>query len=184
MIKWILGAIVGVILGIATYFSLYLGAFKPVVLAEKTEGPLTLIYKVHIGAYHKIVPTLDEVQAWVESQKLVCQRTFGEFLDDPRVNEEGRLRANVGCVIENSTANLPVPLPTLYPEGFKHDVRPAKKYVTAVFEGSPAIGPSKVYPKVEEYFEAKNSKQAGPAIEIYEIHSQKAMTTTYLFPME
>jgi hypothetical protein len=184
MFKWLLGTILGGILGIAIYFFWYLGALKPVLIAEKTEGPFKMIYKTHLGAYHKIVPTLDEVEAWVKSQNLICARTFGEFLDDPRVVEEGRLRAHVGCLIGNSTIDLPDPIPKLYPEGFHFEDRPAKKYVTAIFEGSPGIGPMKVYPKVEEYFAAKQAKQAGAAIEIYEIHSEKAMTTTYLFPLE
>jgi len=109
MLKWILGTVLGVIIGIAGYFFWYLGAFKPVELLEKPVGPLHLIYKKHVGPYHKIVSTLDEVEKWAKENQVPCGRTFGEFLDNPNTVEEGRLRANCGCVIESENEQAPAP---------------------------------------------------------------------------
>jgi AraC family transcriptional regulator len=55
--------------------------------------------------------------------------------------------------------------------------------VQAVFDGSPGIGPIKIYPKAETYMKDHQLAMDGAVIEIYVIHSQKAMTTTYLFPI-
>ncbi len=193
MLKWILGTILGVVLGLLVYFSWYLGVFKPVNLVEKQVGPLHLLYKNHVGAYHKIVPVLNEVEKWAKENHISCERTFGEYLDNPNTVEEGRLRANAGCVIAESSpvassaavaAPLLTQLPAQLPEGYFTREVPAKKYVTVVFEGSPGIGPMVVYPKVTDYFDAKRATIAGPVFELYKITSEKSMSTTYLFPME
>ncbi len=181
MLKWLLGTILGVFLGILFYFISYLGVFKPVDILEKQVGPLQLIYKNHVGPYHKIVAALNEVEKWAKDNHISCERTFGEFLDNPNTVEEGRLRANVGCVIEAHPSDEPIPQ---LPEGWTSRAVPIKKYVTVEYEGSPGIGPLRVYPKVTDYFDAKHATIAGPVIEIYKIISDKAMVTTYLFPLE
>ena len=182
MLKWFLGTLVGVVLGLVTYFSWYLGAFKPVNLVEKQVGPLQLIYKTHVGPYHKIVATLDEVEHWTKSNDIPCKRTFGEFLDNPEVVEEGRLRAHVGCVVDATPELLKTQLEkTPLPEGYEFKDVPARSYVTCDFEGSPGIGPMRVYPKAHDYFQAKHQAFPTSTLEIYEIHDAKSMTTTYLF---
>jgi len=174
MIKWLLGTLLGVILGVAGYFYWYLGGWKTVTITESKMGPYYLIYKEHVGAYHKIAPVITEVEEWAKSQKIPCQKTFGEYFDDPQSVEEGRLKSRGGCIMtEKPNAQLPQNMNT-------HEI-PEKDYVVANFEGSPAIGPMKVYPKVMKHFEAMQKKINGSVIEIYEVHSQTAMTTTYLF---
>ena len=180
MLKWFLGTLLGTVLGVAGYFTWYLGAFKPVLIAEKNQGPFHLLYKEHTGAYHKIAPTIAEVETWAKSKGLDCSRTFGEYFDDPRSVDEGRLHSRGGCLLNELPSNLQNELSL---SEYKTSDLPEKKYVTAVFEGSPGIGPMKVYPKVEEYFSAKGQKPSGAVMEIYVVHSEKAMTTTYLFPL-
>ncbi len=186
MFKWVLGTIFGIVLGIGIYFSFYLGAFKPVDPMEKSLGPLILLYKTHVGAYHKIVSLLNEVEDWAAKNNIPCSKTFGEFLDDPLLVEEGRRRAHCGCVVslEGRTLSKMRELDTLFlPEGFRLKEIPLRKYVSVDFEGSPSIGPMKVYPKVMKYFETKQKSLADPVIEIYHVYSSTEMTTTYLFPM-
>jgi effector-binding domain-containing protein len=179
MLKWMLGTVLGVILGMAGYFTWYLGALRPVNLAEQEAGPYNLLYKENVGPYHKVAPLITEVETFAKSHGLICKLTFGQYLDDPRNVEEGRLRAHVGCLLSTEELAALKDLPADY----KTETILSKKYLVAIFEGSPAIGPMKVYPKAEDYFNAKNIKIAGPVIEIYEVHSEKAMTTKYLFPM-
>ena len=180
MLKWLLGTLLGVLLGILAYFSWHLGAFKPVNLVEKQVGPLQLIYKSHVGPYHKIVSTLDEVEKWAKENHVPCAQTFGEFLDNPNTVEEGRLRANCGCVVSFDAQTSPLTLP----ENFSSKIIPMKNYLTVEFEGSPGIGPIRVYPKATDYFAAKNKVISGPVIEVYKVLSETAMITTYLFPMD
>jgi AraC family transcriptional regulator len=89
--------------------------------------------------------------------------------------EVGRLRSRGGCIVKEFPATLP--------EGFKTQEIPERRYVMAVFEGSPGIGPVKVYPKAEVYMKDHNLVMDGAVIEIYVIQSEKEMTTTYLFPL-
>lgn len=168
-------AVVLVIITVAAWLFYYLGAFKAVDITETERGPLKLIYKDHTGSYHKIVTVIQEVEAWAKDNKVDCTESFGEYLDDATVVEEARLRSRGGCIVKE--------LPATLPEGLKSREIPQRKYVQAIFEGSPGIGPMKVYPKAEAYMNERKLTMEGAVLEIYVIHSEKSMTTTYLFPI-
>ncbi|MGZ3743238.1 MAG: GyrI-like domain-containing protein [Pseudobdellovibrionaceae bacterium] len=174
LLRSFLIAVLLVILSISVWLFYYLGAFKSVDITEIQKGPLKLIYKDHTGAYHKIVSVIEEVEGWAKAQHIDCSESFGEYIDDANVVEEARLRSHGGCIVND--------IPTPLPPGFQSREIPVRKYVMATFDGSPGIGPLKVYPKVESYMREHHLTLNGPVIEIYVIHSEKAMTTTYLFP--
>lgn len=159
----------------------YLGAFKPVVVSEKMAGPFQLIYKTHVGPYHKIVPTIEEVETWAKAEKLDCRLSFGQYLDNPENTEEARLRSRGGCLFEKSPAEFEA---LQVPESYQKETLPARRYVTAVFEGSPGIGPLKVYPKILQFIDEQRLQQDVSILEVYEVHSQEAMTTNYYFPVK
>jgi AraC family transcriptional regulator len=164
-----------VVITLAAWMAYYLGAFKSVEITEAHRDPMKMIFKEHLGSYHTIVTEIQEVEAWAKSQNLDCTESFGEYIDDANMVEEIRLRSRGGCIVKD--------LPATLPEGFKTQEIPGREYVTATFEGSPGIGPVKVYPKAEEYMKERKLMMDGPVIEIYVIHSPKEMTTTYLFPL-
>lgn len=164
-----------VIITLSVWLAYYLGAFKSVDITQIERGPMKMIYKDHTGSYHTIVTTIEEVEAWAKSQNIDCTESFGEYIDDANKVEEVRLRSRGGCIVKEFPANLP--------ENFKTQEIPARSYVMAIFEGSPGIGPVKVYPKAETYMHEQGLVMDGPVIEIYVIHSEKEMTTTYLFPL-
>jgi hypothetical protein len=171
-----------VIIGVTAFglfLANYLGAFKGVDISEGLRGPYKFVYVDHMGPYHKIAPEIAKVEDFMKSIGAPCKLSYGEYIDDPNVIEEARLRAHAGCIVEAFPANLPAE--------FKTEERVSKPYVIAVFTGSPGIGPMKVYPRADKYISEHNMKIAGPVIEIYEVFSFKeknAMTTTYLFPTE
>lgn len=177
--KYVLFFILVSILSFGLFLANYLGAFKGVDISEATQGPFKTVHLEHVGPYHKVNKVIEQVEKFMASQGTVCGRTFGEYLDDPQVVEEARLRAKVGCIVET--------VPTTLTGDLKSGEIPQRKYVVAVFTGSPGIGPMKVYPRVNDYMLKHQLKQAGAVIEIYEIHSiteKNAMTTTYLFPVQ
>lgn len=174
LLRSFLVAVLLVVVTIAVWLFYYLGAFKSVDITETERGPMKMIYKDHTGSYHKIVTVIEDVEKWAKSNNIDCSESFGEYIDDANVVEEARLRSRGGCIVKDIPANLP--------EGFKSREIPLRKYVQAVFEGSPGIGPIKVYPKAETYLKDRQWALDGAVIEIYVIHSEKAMTTTYLFP--
>lgn len=164
----------------SVFLATYLGAFKGVDISQGPQGPFLTVYLEHVGPYHKVNKVIERVEKYMkQTYDVTCGRTFGEYLDDPQVVEEARLRAKVGCLVEKIPDNLP--------EELKSGTIEGRDYVVAVFSGSPGIGPLKVYPKVNDFMLKQGVKQSGPVIEIYEIHSiteKNAMTTTYLFPFQ
>ncbi|HPI41313.1 MAG TPA: GyrI-like domain-containing protein [Pseudobdellovibrionaceae bacterium] len=168
-----------IILGFTVWTANYVGFFKSVEIEEGKRGPYILLYKEHQGAYHKIVNVIKEVEQFANEKLVNCPDTFGEYLDNPETVEEGRLRSLGGCIIESFPSDLP--------SGYALKEIPEKTYVIANFEGSPGIGPFKVYPKVNDYIRMKRLAMSGSVIEIYHIddpESDTGMTTTYLFQTE
>ncbi len=121
---------------------LKLGVFKPVEISSVGPLELKMLYKVHTGAYHKISQTIEGVERFALSRNISCQ-SFGEFLDNPQVVEEIRLKSHGGCLTSEEIKDIPPDL--------KFETRSPKNYVKAIFNGSPSISPYKVYPKIQEY---------------------------------
>ncbi|MBY0553993.1 GyrI-like domain-containing protein [bacterium] len=169
------------------YLFQYTGAFKSVTIDQDERGPYTIIYKTHVGAYHKIVSTIQEIEKWSRENGLKCRLSFGEFFDDPRVVEEGRLNSRVGCLIDPLVPDEKIVLEKLksqLPQDYKIDEIQKTKAVVALFTGAPGIGPLKVYPKAEDFIVENKLTRKGSVIEIYEGNDNKSMQTTYIWPIQ
>lgn len=175
MIRVALLGILAFALSLAVYLFFYLGFYKPVDLAVEKRGPTFLLYKTHMGAYHQIGPAISAVETWAKDNKVSCEKTFGEYLDNPQAVDQDRLRSRGGCILQGPLTNPP-------PE-FQYEQRPERQYVVARFSGSPAIGPLKVYPKAQEYIASKRLKTDPAAMEIYLIRGD-LVETEYLFPVD
>lgn len=105
-----------------------------------------------------------------------CERTFGEYLDDPAKVEESRLRAIGGCVVNQDVTDLP--------EDFFFRSIQARPVLKAEFRGAPSIGPFKVYPKAMDHIASHRLKMAGPPLEIYQSLPDGEYLTEFLFPLE
>lgn len=176
--RWLIPALLGLVVVAAVAFSWRTGLFLPVTLEEKPWPSMRVLWKTHVGPYHTVLADLEEVEKWVkENAHLNCDETFGEYLDDPSVVEHERLRAHVGCLIASKPA---VELPA----GYEISEIPARNTVVADFRGSPALGPYKVYGKAQRYIVEKGLKPSGPPLEIYRRMSPTEMMTIYLFPAD
>lgn len=198
MMKWVLGTILGVVIGLGGYLSWHLGAFKSMTFLELKLPTTTVVSKKHTGAYHKIVSVIEDVEKFAKSQGLNCRLSFGEYFDSPDVVEEARLKSRGGCII--MAEEEPLLKKITWPEGIEVSTVPSREYVIALFSGSPGIGPMKVYPKTMQYIHDKKWSVDGPIIEVYEILSpsqpdaaaaasgsdriSREMTTSYLFPIK
>lgn len=162
------------ILGGYLYF--YLGGNKPVVVERRPLKEMNLLYRVHRGPYHHINQVIEAVEKWARDNGVPCTRTFGEYLDDPRQVPEERLTSHGGCILaEPLSQSLPMDLQT--------KVLPAAHYIHATFEGSPAIGPWRVYPKLGEFAESHKLRTATSTLEVYTLLSGGKMKTEYLVPI-
>ncbi len=174
--KW---AIIGTLTLIAVFalgLFIYVGGYKPVQTEIGDQGPLKIVYKEHIGAYHQIMPVLTEVEGWARQNGEACKLTFGEYLDNPKLVAEDRLKSHGGCVVEKDWSSG-------LPAGYGYRELPRRLYLSAVFEGAPSIGPLKVYPKVDDIMREQGYKPDGAVIETYEILSDREVRTRYYFPV-
>lgn len=175
MIKKLVLALLLAAIGFVFYVYSYLGVNRDVKIQTVERGPLILLYKNHMGAYHQIQPTITAVEDWAQKNNLLCPKTFGEFLDDPKAMDQDRLRSHAGCVLLS-------PLPET-PAELSYEEKPPRRYVVAQFEGAPSVGPFAVYPKVTEYIEKNRLKWSGQTIEIYTVNGSQ-VSTEYLFPID
>ncbi len=175
-------AVVAVTLGgiviFVSYVLFFLGAFKTVELKVDEVGPLRLLYIEHVGPYFKIVSKIEEVESWVKHSggNEKCEKSFGEYIDDPNMVEEDRLHSLGGCLVEQE--------PTGHPSEYKFTEIPRHQYLIASFSGAPSIGPYKVYPKAARWIENNGYKQTAPIIEVYQVISDRNVKTQFLFPIE
>lgn len=187
MIKHTLFAIALGFLLFFLYLFQYTGAFKSVTINTDERGPYTIVFKEHIGAYHKIAGVIESVEEWAKANGLKCRLSFGEYFDDPRIVEEGRLKSRGGCLIDplikEESDNIESLKASLPPE-YKIDVIPKTKAVVALFTGAPSIGPLKVYPVAEEFIADNQLKRRGSIVEIYEVFDKNNMQTTYIWPLQ
>jgi DNA gyrase inhibitor GyrI len=174
--KSIIAGTLAVIAALVLSLLVYLGAFKSVTIARETAGPFKQVYKQHVGAYHKIVPTLEEVETWAAKNNEPCEFSFGEYLDDPKLIDEDRLKSNAGCIVTRDwSAGLP--------EGFSYREIPTRDYVIADFDGAPSIGPYKAYPKATEFISAQGLEMMGAVTEVYKKLPNGGVHTRYYFPV-
>jgi len=172
------------IVGFASYLFIHLGAYKNVELVGQDLGPYKIVFSHHIGPYHKILESIEQVEKWAKENQVGCDLSFGEFLDDPEVVVEDRLQSNGGCIVASQPTNLPSHL--------NYREIPRKYYLTAEFDGAPSIGPLKVYPKAMKWIQTNHYVLGGPVIEIYSMTSgdpthagtaSASVHTRYLFPL-
>ena len=177
--RFFLGFITFVVAGGLIWGSYNLGAFKDVKLEKGMAGPFLLYGVRHEGAYYEISKKIYEIETWAKSTGLPCEETFGLYLEDPYIVENERLLSYGGCLTrpenyeqiqskQNSISNLEM----------IHINQ--NQFTLGSFEGSPWIGPYKVYAKAKKFAEDDTNLSLFPALEIYRT-DQITIQTTYLF---
>ncbi len=162
-----------------------MGAMKPVEISKETFGTVHVLTKDHLGAYHKIVPVISEVENWARANGEPCLQSFGEYFDDPEKNDEDRLKSRGGCLLTKTKEEAEKEWAGKIPPGMSIATLEAKAAVKAVYSGAPSLGPVKVYPKVFEYMKLNDLKQAGAIVEIYQFDEKTSQgTTAYIFPVQ
>lgn len=179
----LIGSALILLFGVVISIMIRLGSFKPVVIERvPSTGPMWLLAKDHLGAYHKIAPMISEIETWARANGEPCVLSFGEYTDNPDHTDEDRLRSRGGCIISDpahATTLKSLKLPT----GVSVTAYEIGDSLAASFEGSPSIGPIKVYPQVFAQMSSLDLRSSGPIFEIYEVTSTTAGRTRYLFPV-
>lgn len=161
-----------------------LGSFKPIAIERVSKsGPWFLLSRDHLGAYHKIAGVISEIETWARSEGEPCALTFGEYIDNPDNTDEDRLRSRGGCIISSESNANSLRTRTL-PAGVSVTPFEIGDALVAVFDGSPSIGPVKVYPEVFSHMSTLDLRSSGPIFEIYEVLSPTSGRTRYIFPVK
>lgn len=178
MLKYAFGTIVLILFFMAAFIFWRTGYYKAVHISSSEMGPFVLVYKEHIGPYHKIPPVIESVEKAMENLGNKCPMAFGRYIDNPEEVDHDRLRSHGGCVFSTPPSH-PISLDLFQKESLNK-----KEYIIASFNGSPSIGPFKVYPEVEKWMQKYGYKQTGPVIELYQTLEDGSVLTKYLFTYE
>lgn len=152
----------------------YLGMFQKVAVTCEELGPFRMIYMEHKGSYQGIGSKIKEVKSYVDSRKIVSSIGIGEYFDDPAKVRPAELRSNVGFLVDRDYGDDP-------PYRFKNI--PRQVYASAVFKGSPMIGPIKVYPELKKWIDNNGYEVCGSCMELYAMEGKKVFTQ-YLMPIK
>lgn len=175
--KWLIPFSGFLIISFGVFLFFKSGGHKSVTINESTMPAMILLQKSHLGPYHTTVKSIEAVEKFAKENNIPCTESFGEYLDDPNMVEHERLRSNAGCVLTSQPTNLQLP------EGFQIHQTQEQKAIKALFDGSPAIGPYKVYGKVADYMREHRLEAAGAVIEKYTLIDGR-MNTEYFFPIK
>lgn len=168
-------ALFSLALAMAIYLYFYLGWYKSPTFHGVAQQDFHLLYKVHHGPYHKIGSVLNEVESWARANGVSCPKTFGEFLDNPQTTAEDRLRSHVGCVLAEGEI-------VKTDSSIQQKEIKGQTFLRVSFDGSPSIGPMKVYPRVQEWFEKNQIPMPQTTIEVY-LPKDNSIITEYYFPV-
>ena len=140
----------------------------------KDLGPYQIVYTRHTGSYDEVLGSIMVVAKWAEQNRLDCQMSFGEYLNDPAFVAKDQLQSNVGCVTGVQPRKLP--------QEFSYREIPRGLYLTVNFEGSPKLGAKIVYPQAMEWLAQNHYELRGPVFEIYTLFGTR-IHTKYLLPI-
>jgi hypothetical protein len=151
-------------------------AFDPMIIVEKDMGPFELVFLEHRGPYQEIGPVLKQVMQEAKDAGVEPERTFGNYLDDPKAVKQQQLRSEAGVIVKTDDVRKFRDV-----KGLKHRVFAKQACVTVVFPFkntlSIYLGIFKAYPALEKYRVQMGYKPA-PGMELYD-----SETITYIFPI-
>lgn len=174
MLRFAFGFFLAMILSfVVTGF--YLGYYKKVDKSLGDSPPLHLLGLEQQGSYHLANQGIELVEAFAKTHNIPCPQSFGMYFDDPEKVEAEQLRSFVGCVIDRPLNEVKLP------EGWSQRRLDTEKSYLAEFDGSPALGPLKVYPEVKAWFK-KNHLVYPYSLEIYQMTGSR-FKTRYIFPI-
>jgi effector-binding domain-containing protein len=170
VLLWILAAIViFVVIGMFT-----MGGFQKVTATSEEAGPIKMVYMEHKGPYSKVTEKIEKVKLYLDSNKIACTESIGEYLSDPTKVKQEDLMSNIGFIVDQDCKDSA-------PFMFKNI--PKQLFVSVNFKGSPAVGPMKAYPAMDKWVKDNGYEINGSGLEIYKV-TGKEFTTHYLMPIK
>lgn len=170
ILKWLLIILAVLVAALLGYLA-YLGAFSGLKVSEMKMGPYVLAYEDYMGPYSGIGPVLNRVGASLKEDGIESAKSFGIYLDNPKLVKADKLRSKLGFIIEAKDRSR---------VGKKYKVMnwPAKNCLVTELpirsDLSYMIGPMKAYPELNKALKEKGYKM-GAAMEIYDMPAKKIL---------
>jgi len=169
------------LVGIVFLTLVYHGIFISVKISEKKMKEYTLAYEEFKGPYRNTKVAFDRVyKTLIEDLKVIPKLGAGLYLDNPSEVKPENCRSEVGSLIEDYDLDKIEKIK----EKLKVKTIKAGKAVVAEFRIksvlSYMIGPMKIYPAFEKYFQEKGYNSTFVGFEIYDIKNSKILYVMYI----
>ena len=135
------------------------GGFGPVDIREGMGGPYTYVYLEQQGDYSKLPDLAEEVRGLLKDGKVKVGQPITVLYSNPDLVDVGKRRARTGYLIAPGT-RVRAPL--------QIDVLPARQVLYARLRAGLLIAPSRAYPALDRYLQARGGGIQMPTVEIYQ----------------
>lgn len=180
--RWFVLAVLSLVVAFIASTAFKMGFLKSAHISRVPGYEVSVLYKENIGPYHEILNAIQSVEDHLKKYNISCLKSFGQYFDDPDQVPAERLRSHVGCVII-SPQTLPRGFVAQLPSDILFKEIILGHAVKADFDGSPAIGPYKVYPQAQKFMQDNGLTQKGAVLEVYTQHSGQELSTEFFFPV-
>ena len=133
------------------------GGFSPVDISEGVRGPYTYAYLEHTGDYSKLPEVADEARGLLKGVAHGLPITV--LYSNPDLVDVGKRRARIGYLV---AAGVKVRAP------LRIDAVPARPVLIAKVRAGHLLAPSRIYPALDRYMQARGGGIRMPTVEIYE----------------
>ena len=151
----------------------YYGGLRKISFSIENQGGETVVYENLTGDYSQTAKVSDKVYySLLNEDKVATTRGIGIYYDNPKKVEKSKLRAEVGCIVENVDGAVLAGLS----EKYQVKTLPVSTFVVAEFpfkgKLSVLFGIMKVYPALEK-FNKEHGYIESPITEIYDVPNKK-----------
>lgn len=161
------------LLGVMLFYVIWnVGFLKPVII-EQVKSPTGIaIFQKYTGPYHEVRHIFENIETELVKQNLDCKTSFGRYYDDPNQVEPDRLRADIGCLVQQAPAK-PI-------EGLVTETWTGQNSLRGTFEGAPWLTAFKVYSALKrESFQRNLHVEFTPVLEVYQQTTHGFKTEVY-----
>lgn len=135
------------------------GGFSHVDIQEGVRGPYTYAYLEQNGDYSKLPDLAEEVRGLLKDSKVAYGLPITVLYANPDLVDVGKRRARTGYLVA-SGAQVRAPL--------QIDSLPARPVLIAQVHAGLLLAPSRVYPALDRYLQARGGGIRMPTVEIYQ----------------
>ncbi len=135
------------------------GGFSPVEIRQEVRGPYTYAYLEHTGDYSKLPEVAEEVRDRLRDGKVAHGLPITLLYSNPDLVDVGKRKSRTGYLVAPGT-QVRAPL--------QIDSMPVRPVLLAQVKAGPLIAPSRAYPALDSYLQARGEGIRMPTLEIYE----------------